>query len=191
MKNNFLFSFTKTETHDVLKILFIRISRKNKFQRELLECRKNILKNAKEVGENLWLGGLTYINNNTYLGHDVNFNGMRMEGDGEVRIGNYFHSGTECLIITRNHDYNNGEKIPYDREHHLYKKIIIEDFVWLGSRVMILPGTKIGEGAIIQGGSVVHGEIPPYAIAGGNPAKVFKYRDIEHFKTLKEQRQFY
>ena len=55
---------------------------------------------------------------------------------------------------------------------------------------MILPGTKIGEGAIIQGGSVVHGEIPPYAIAGGNPAKVFKYRDIEHFKKLKAEGKF-
>ncbi len=56
---------------------------------------------------------------------------------------------------------------------------------------MILPGTKIGEGAIIQGGAVVHGEIPPYAIAGGNPAKVFKYRDIEHFKKLKAEGKFH
>ena len=72
-----------------------------------------------------------------------------------------------------------------------YKDVTIDDFVWLGSRVTILPGTKIGEGAIIQAGSVVHGEIPPYAIAGGNPAKVFKYRDIEHFKKLKAEGRFY
>ena len=49
----------------------------------------------------------------------------------------------------------------------------------------------LDEGAIIQGGSVVHGEIPPYAIAGGNPAKVFKYRNIEHFQKLKAEGKFY
>ena len=50
---------------------------------------------------------------------------------------------------------------------------------------------QIGEGAIIQGGSVVHGEIPPCAIAGGNPAKVFKYRDIEHYNKLKNEKKFF
>ena len=43
----------------------------------------------------------------------------------------------------------------------------------IGSNVTILPGTTIGEGAIIQAGAVVHGEIPPCAIVGGNPAKDF------------------
>lgn len=79
-----------------------------------------------------------------------------------------------------------GDKIPYGASS-ICKDVIIEDAVWIGSRVTILPGTKIGEGAIIQGGAVVHGEIPRCAIAGGNPAKVFKYRDIEHFNELKEK----
>ncbi|MBR5589795.1 MAG: 2,3,4,5-tetrahydropyridine-2,6-carboxylate N-succinyltransferase, partial [Phascolarctobacterium sp.] len=55
----------------------------------------------------------------------------------------------------------------------------------------ILPGTHIGEGVIVQAGAVVHGEIPPYAIVGGNPAKVFKYRDIEHYNKLKAEGKFY
>ncbi|MFI3242531.1 MAG: hypothetical protein R3Y43_08200 [Alphaproteobacteria bacterium] len=55
---------------------------------------------------------------------------------------------------------------------------------------MILPGKKIGDGAIIQGGSVVHGEIPKYAIAGGNPAKVFKYRNKEHYDKLEKEAKF-
>ena len=55
------------------------------------------------------------------------------------------------------------------------------------SRSGVLPWTHIGEGAIIQASAVVHGDIPPYAIAGGNPAKVFKYRDIEHFQKLKAE----
>lgn len=150
-----------------------------------------VYKNAKSIGKDFYCSSFCNVNQKTILGDFVNFNGMRMEGDGEVNIGNYFHSGTECLIITRSHDYDNSDKIPYDPLHHIYKKVTIGDFVWLGSRVMILPGTTIGEGAIIQGGSVVHGTIPPYAIAGGNPAKVFKYRDIEHFKKLKCENKFY
>lgn len=145
---------------------------------------------AKKVGKGLYVGGHSVVTSNTYLGDYVHFNGLKINGGGKVTIGNYFHSGVECLIIAQSHDYDNGEAIPYGKKI-IYKDIEIGDFVWFGSRVMILPGTKIGEGAIIQGGAVVHGEIPPYAIAGGNPAKVFKYRDVEHFKELKEKGCFH
>ena len=145
---------------------------------------------AKSVGKGLYVGGPSYVNKNTVLGDRVCFNGMRIYGNGNVKIGNYFHSGVECMIITQNHNYDTGESIPYD-DKFVYKDVEIGDCVWIGSRVMILPGTKIGEGAIIQGGAVVHGEIPPYAIAGGNPAKVFKYRDIEHYQKLKAEGKFY
>ena len=149
---------------------------------------RQIYKNAKSIGKNLSVRAYSCVNKDTILGDNVNFNGLQIHGAGKVSIGNHFYSGVECLIITSNHNYE-GDKIPYD-ETYIYKDIEIGDFVWLGSRVMILPGTKIGEGAIIQGGAVVHGEIPPYAIAGGNPAKVFKYRDIEHFKRLKKEGKF-
>ena len=114
---------------------------------------------------------------------------MSIQGNGKVVIGNYFHSGEDCLIITHNHNYDTGDSIPYDKTY-IYKDVIIEDFVWIGSRVTILPGVRIGEGAVIQAGSVVSSDIPSYAVAGGNPAKVFKYRDIEHFKKLKEEQKF-
>ena len=126
---------------------------------------------------------------NTVIGDHCNFNGMRIMGGGKVSIGNYFHSGVECMILTENHNYE-GDEIPYDSTY-VTKDVKIGDFVWLGIRVIILPGTEIGEGAIIQAGSVVHGKIPPYAIAGGNPAVVFKYRDQEHFKKLKKMKRFH
>ncbi len=148
-----------------------------------------IFKQAKSIGKNLFVGGYSYVNDKTVLGEHVCFNGMQIHGDGNVKIGRYFHSGVECLIITRNHNYE-GEAIPYDSEY-IYKDVEIGDFVWMGSRVTVLPGTKIGEGVIIQAGAVVHGTIPDYAIIGGNPAKVFKYRDIEHFKKLKAEGKFH
>ena len=148
-----------------------------------------VMEQAKSIGEGFWCGGWSGVNTNTVLGDRVCFNGMKIEGNGNVKIGSYFHSGSECLIVTTNHNYDKGVAIPYDWTN-VYKDIEIGDFVWLGSRVMILPGTKIGEGAIIQGGSVVHGEIPRGAIAGGNPAQVFKYRDMEHFEKLKAEGKY-
>ncbi len=147
---------------------------------------------AKALNEDskktLHVNGITMISGNTYIKDHVNFNGMIIQGSGKVTIGRYFHSGEDCRIITQNHNYK-GTAIPYDTTM-IIKDVEIDDFVWIGTNVMILPGAKIGEGAIIQGGSVVHGEIPPYAIAGGNPCKVFKYRDIEHFKKLKAENKF-
>ena len=53
---------------------------------------------------------------------------------------------------------------------------MVEDEVWIGYGVTIMSGVKIGQGAIIAAGAVVTKDIPPYAIAGGVPAKVIKYR---------------
>ena len=149
-----------------------------------------VIKNAKCIGKNFACLGFSRVTNNTIIKNNVTFNGLKIMGGGKVTIGSYFHSGVEVLIIAQNHNYNKGESIPYDSTY-IYKDIEIGDFVWIGSRVTILPGTKIGEGAVIQAGAVVHGEIPPYSVAGGNPAKVYKYRDIEHFKKLKSEGKFH
>ena len=77
-------------------------------------------------------------------------------------------------------------------KHNLHwKDIIIENNVWLGDRVIVLGGTTIGEGAIIQAGSVVVSNIPKYAIAGGHPAKVFSKRDVEHYNKLEQENKFH
>ena len=61
-------------------------------------------------------------------------------------------------------------------------KIIVEDDVWIGMNALILSGVKIGKGAIIGAGSVISKDIPPYAIAVGNPCKVIKYRFSEEIR---------
>ena len=94
------------------------------------------------------------------------------------------------MIITSIHNYDNGTAIPYD-DSIISKDVVIEDNVWLGNRVIILPGVHIEEGAIIQAGSVVVKDVPKYAIAGGHPAEVFKTRDIEHYEKLKKEGKFH
>ncbi|MGZ3766964.1 MAG: acyltransferase [Mucilaginibacter sp.] len=149
----------------------------------------NVRRKARSCEEGLEVWGYTSLNDNTYLGKHVSFNGMKIYGLGKVTIGNYFHSGNDCIMITSNHNYM-GDAIPYDSTE-IIKEIIIEDCVWIGSKVIILGGVIIGEGAIIQAGSVVVNNIPKYGIAGGNPAKVFKYRNNEHYEKLKSERKFH
>lgn len=151
--------------------------------------KKQVLRTAEHVKGTVTVNGLTYVNRKTRLGHNVHFNGMRILGNGKVTIGDNFHSGMDCVILTEAHNYQ-GKKLPYD-ETNILKEVIIEDNVWLGHGVLIIGSVSIGEGAILQAGAVVVKDIPKLAIAGGNPATVFKYRDPEHYHTLKAQGQFH
>ncbi len=144
---------------------------------------------AKETGTSITVNGFTRVTTHTIIKNHASFNGMCIQGSGTVTIGNYFHSGQECLILTDNHNYE-GTEIPYDGTD-IVRNVLIDDFVWIGSRVTILGGVHIGEGAIIQAGAVVVSDVPACAIAGGNPAKVFKYRDQAHFYDRKNKGCFH
>ena len=93
------------------------------------------------------------------------------------------------MMITENHNYE-GVKLPYD-ETFVKKEIIIGDNVWFGNRVLVVGNVTIGEGAIIAAGSVVVKDVPALAIVGGNPAKVIKSRDTEHYNRLKTKMAFH
>ena len=127
---------------------------------------------------------------NTFIGTNCHFNGMIIRGDAKVIIGDNFHSGKDILIINSYHKYDGGDALPYDTKEKIDKDIVIEDNVWIGDRVLILGGVTIGEGAIIQAGAVVVKDIEKFGIAGGNPAKVFKSRDIEHYYMLQKENKF-
>ena len=124
----------------------------------------------------LYVNNKSYFSKKTYLGNNVHFNGIRIIGKGKVYIKDNFHSGWGLNIITQYHNYNSSEAIPYDSTY-IVKDVVINENVWVGINVTILAGVIIGEGAIIQAGSVVVNDIPPYAIAGGHPAKVFGERN--------------
>lgn len=132
--------------------------------------------------------GPTRLNENTLLGKNTRFNGLTVYGEGRVEIGDNFRSGPGCHIRTITHNYH-GDALPYD-DTWSTEEVIIGDNVWIGQNVTILPGTEIGEGAIIQVGSVVTDDIPECAIAGGHPAEVFSYRDKEHYERLKKEEKF-
>lgn len=112
-----------------------------------------------------------------------------IECSGGVHIGRYFHTGRALTIFSSNHNYEEGSCIPYD-DVQLLQPVTIEDFVWLGTNVTILPGVTIGEGAVVGAGSVVTKDVPRCAVVGGNPARILKYRDIDRFDRLKAEGRF-
>ena len=112
-----------------------------------------------------------------------------IECSGGVRIGRYFHPGRGLTIFSANHHYDKATRIPYDSTV-LHRPVVIEDFVWCGANVTIVPGVTVGEGVVIGAGSVVIKDVPRCAVIGGNPARVLKHRDIEHFDDLKRRGLF-
>ncbi len=146
-------------------------------------------KKLKKYGCQLIVNFPCKFNGNTRVGDNCNFNGIKVFGGGTLTIGDHFHSGKNIEIYTDSHNYE-GDAIPYDSTNICYS-CEIGDNVWIGSGVKILGNVKIEEGVIIQAGSVVVKDIPYCAIAGGNPAKVFKYRDMEHYNKLKSELKFH
>ncbi len=140
-------------------------------------------------GEGVTCNGICFFTKYTFIGKNCHFNGMKITGYGKVVIGDNFHSGKNVRILTTNHNFEFGDALPYDNTL-CSKDVIIEDNVWVGERVMILPGVRIGEGAVIQAGSIVCKDIPPLAIAGGHPAVPFKYRNREHYINLKKANKY-
>lgn len=113
-----------------------------------------------------------------------------IECSGGVSIGRYFHPGRGLTIFSTNHNYNSEISIPYD-DMDIIRPVIIKNFVWCGANVTIVPGVTIGEGVVIGSGTVVTTDVPDYAIIGGNPHKIIKYRDSETFQRLKELGKFH
>ena len=70
---------------------------------------------------------------------------------GGLAIGHHVHIGPGLTIFTSNHDYRNTDFIPYGYED-VVKPVTIEDCVWIGANVLIVPGVTIGEGAVVVWG---------------------------------------
>ncbi len=102
--------------------------------------------------------------------------GIECRISGKVIIGNDVMMGPRVCCFTANHAFDRTD-IPMDQQGFSPEKpIVIEDDVWIGANCTLLSGVHVGTGAIVAAGAVVTKDVPPYAIVGGNPAKVIKYR---------------
>ncbi len=105
---------------------------------------------------------------NLTLGNQVFLNfGVHLSCSKEIRIGNHVDFGEDCLII--DNDFHS-----LDNSKPKVEPILINDNVWIASRVIILKGVSIGEGSVIGAGSVITKSIPAKSFAAGNPARIIK-----------------
>ena len=91
-------------------------------------------------------------------------------------LGNNIMIAPEVYFLHDGHKYETTDIPMIDQGRTYYPPTIVEDDVWIGARVLIMPGKKIGKGSIIAAGSVVIKDVEPYSIVGGNPAKLIKKR---------------
>lgn len=104
--------------------------------------------------------GKIRIGNNTIINY-----GTTIDNRGDILIGDNVSISRECLLLTADHEVN-STNFGYRLD-----KITIQNYVWIGSRAIVLPGVTIGEGAVIAAGSVVTKNVNPYDIVAGIPAR--------------------
>lgn len=118
--------------------------------------------------------GAIQIGNN----FSINVNSSLIANFGKITIGDNCLIGPNCVLRAANHKFENTE-IPINKQGHTPGHITLEDDVWLGANVVVLPNVTIGKSSIIGAGSVVTKDIPAFSIATGIPAKVLKSRKAQ------------
>jgi virginiamycin A acetyltransferase len=149
-----------------------------KMNRHNLTCMVDTFDSSLVSVGNASYGTINVIN------HSVNY---------KLSIGHYCSIGPDVLfVVCGDHRMDTVSTYPFmvrylGEKYEATSKgdIIVGDDVWIGTRVTILSGVKIGQGAVICAGAIVNRDVPPYAIVGGTPAKVIRKRfDEDKIKKL-------
>jgi len=110
------------------------------------------------------------------IGSNCNFGqGVFLTGAGGIRVGDWVAIGPDTKIWSVNHRFEDPDT-PVLQQGWEAKEVVVEDDVWLGANVFVMPGTIIGKGAIVSAGSIVTKSIPSHAVVAGNPARVIGWR---------------
>lgn len=149
--------------------------------------------NFSSVGKNCNFKSLKSVflySNKIGIGDNVHIGPHAMlDGAGRIIIGNGVIIAPKVTIYSISHNFNyNLAALPYDNIM-ICGEVKIGDYVWIGANAIILPGVSIGCGAVIGAGAVVAKDIPDYAVAVGNPAKVIKLRNKEEYDKLSNEEQ--
>ncbi|MFH0979589.1 MAG: acyltransferase [Candidatus Roizmanbacteria bacterium] len=120
-----------------------------------------------------------YDPRNIVIGEDtIVGEGAVLDGREKLTIGSHVDIASEVMIYNSQHDIEDENFTAVD------KPVVIEDYVFIGPRSIILPGVKVGRGAIVAAATVVTKDVPPFAIVGGVPAKIIGERKNKnlHYK---------
>jgi virginiamycin A acetyltransferase len=166
----------------VLRTLLARLE-KIRFDRA---WRKSNSHNETSIGSYMFPKGVVEVGHATY--GLLNVQSLYATPDEKLIIGNYVSIASDSLfLLGTNHQTETITTYP------LHSKligrtpldavsrgpIVVEDEAWIGSNAIVMSGVSIGKGAIVAAGAIVTKDIPPYAIVGGNPAKIIRYKFSE------------
>ena len=127
------------------------------------------------------IGSYTYINRDALIQHATIGNYCSIAQDVVIGLGKHpLHLFATSPLFYRAKNPLNIQLIAHDLPFDEYEHITIGSDVWIGARATIMHGINIGHGAVIAASAVVSKDVPPYAVVGGVPAKVIKYRFPEH-----------
>lgn len=120
-----------------------------------------------------------------YTYGDLHVTDVGGEGGSRLQIGDFCSiAGNVLFLLNGDHAVNRISTFPFkvhctgETTHEATSKgdIVVEDDVWIGQNATVMSGVRIGQGAVVASGAVVTKDVPPYAIVGGVPAKVLRYR---------------
>lgn len=104
--------------------------------------------------------------------------GVNCRLHGPVAIGNDVMMGPDVVVIALGHEFSDITRPMMDQGHTPVRPVTIGDDVWIGTRVIILPGVTIGAHSVVAAGAVVTRDVPAWSVVGGNPAQVIRNRRI-------------
>ena len=147
----------------------IRWKNNRKYAKAIRIARKNGASIGNDVVMPLSLA--QRANQNLKIGNHVSIQSDKIDLRSPVTIGDYVIIGQNTEIITTSHNVDSAEW------EHKYYGIVIEDYVWLPTKVLVLPSCRrIGRGAVVSSGSVVVKDVEMMSVVGGNPAKLIRKR---------------
>ena len=148
-------------------------SRRSKLAKKMrLFFAKKIMKN---VGENVNIETGAVFNPNVEIGNNSTL-GVNCEIIGKAKIGDNVLMGPEVILYAQNHKFSDKNVLIYKQGYDEEKGVVLEDDIWIGRRVIILPGVTVKKGTVIGAGAIVTKSFPEYSVIAGNPAKVIGNR---------------
>jgi acetyltransferase-like isoleucine patch superfamily enzyme len=112
-----------------------------------------------------YASGRIEIGNHTFINY-----GSSIAARVSVKIGSHCHLGHYTFVMDNDqHDVMRHWELPKS------EPVVIEDYVWIGSKAVILPGVRIGSHAVVGAGSIVTKDVPPRSVVAGNPARVLRH----------------